>query len=263
MNEIDLSVVIPIYNAEQTIKQCVESVVREVETNNISYEILLVNDGSIDNSLEICKKLSDENSNIRILTQNNSGPSVARNNGLKNARGEFIALNDSDDKWLKGKLRYQLEFLRNNPDVSLVTAKYGALAKEKKNIEITYNKEVFRNYFSPPTALFRKEVCKFVFPEHKKYSEDMHFILDVMREYRCVYMPFLATINIFEKATFGESGLSSNLWEMEKGELSNIIFAFKIKKVNIFVFSLAYIYSLLKFIRRVFITALRKKKIGN
>ena len=60
----------------------------------------------------------------QVLTQDNSGPSIARNNGIKNARGEFIALNDSDDKWMQGKLKYQLDFLKNNADISLVTAKY-------------------------------------------------------------------------------------------------------------------------------------------
>ena len=260
MNNICLSVVVPVYNAEDTIQKCVNSIVQEVLDTNISYEIILVNDGSTDNTLEICKQLSNVNSNIKVLTQDNSGPSIERNNGIKNARGEFIALNDSDDKWMQGKLKYQLDFLKNNADISLVTAKYGVPPKEKKYIEITYTKEVFRNFFSPQTSVFRKDVAKFQFPENQKYSEDMHFILDVMREKRCVYLPFLSTMNVFEKAPFGECGLSSNLWKMEKGELSNIYYAFKIKKINIIIFCSAYIFSFLKFIRRFFITSLRKIK---
>lgn len=258
MSDIYLSVVIPVYNAEKTIQQCVESVVREVEANRFSYEIILVNDGSTDNSLGLCKKLSKSNSNIKIFSQKNSGPSRARNYGLENAHGDYIAFNDSDDEWLPGKLKYQMEYLKNNADVSLVCARYGSLPIEKKNIEISYVKEVFHNYFSPPTSLFRRHVAEVRFPENQKFSEDMHFLLDVMQRNRCVYLPFLATKNIDGKAVFGESGLSSNLWGMEKGELSNILFALQIKKIGFFIFCLACFFSFLKFMRRFFITNFKK-----
>lgn len=256
--KIDLSVVIPCYNSEKTIEECINSVVLECEENNLNYEIIVVNDGSTDNSLNILQELQQKNKRIIVFTQKNSGPSVARNLGLENAKGEFIALNDSDDKWLKGKLKNQLEFLKNNPTVSLVCAKYELNPKEKKPIEIFYKKEVFHNYFSPPTSLFRKAVGEIRFKENQKYSEDMRFLLEVMKNFKCVYLPFLATKNVFGKAVFGESGLSSNLWKMEKGELKNIYFAFQIKKINFWIFIFAYCFSFLKFIRRVLISNFKK-----
>lgn len=261
MSDVYLSVVIPVYNAGKTIQRCVESVVREVETNKFSYEIILVNDGSTDNSLELCKEIASYNSNIKIFSQENLGPSVARNYGLQNAKGNYIALNDSDDEWLPGKLKYQIDYLNNNPDISLVCAQYGIHSKKKKNVEITYAKEVFHNYFSPQTSVFRKYVGEFRFPENQRYSEDMHFILDIMQKNRCVYLPFLATKNINDKFIFGENGLSSNLWEMERGELSNILFTLKIKKINFFVFCFAYFFSFLKFIRRYLITRYRERQV--
>lgn len=266
MNNIYLSVIIPVYNATNTIQECVESVVNEVVANRISYEIILVNDGSTDNSLELCKKLSNDNPNIKILSQNNSGPSVARNNGLRIAKGDLIALNDADDKWLPGKLKKQLNELQSNPDIDLLCAKYGECLRTEIKQKLTFKKEVFHNYFSPQTSIFRKKILvggKIKFPEKQKYAEDMRFIINVMQHYKCMYIPFLSTVPIISKCVFGDSGLSSHLWKMEKGELSNIFYIFKIKKISFFCMIIAIIWSLIKFCRRVVISCFLKiKKIS-
>lgn len=125
-NKIDVSVVIPVYNAEKTICECVDSVVNEMVANALSYEVILVDDGSTDNSLVLCRQYAETNPCIKVIAQKNSGPSVARNTGIKNASGEFIALNDADDKWLSGKMKIQIEELRKNTEVDLVCAKYGS-----------------------------------------------------------------------------------------------------------------------------------------
>ena len=145
--KIELSVVIPCYNCEKTLKACVESVISECELNNLSYEVILVDDGSADGTLMLCEQLKKENEKIVVISQINAGPSSARNNGIKNACGELIALNDSDDKWISGKLKIQLEYLRQHSDVDLVCAKYGN-GKLGKTQVITYAKEVFHNFFS-------------------------------------------------------------------------------------------------------------------
>lgn len=263
MNNIYLSVIIPVYNAANKIQQCVESVVSEVVANRISYEIILVNDGSTDNSLELCKKLSNDNPNIKILSQNNSGPSVARNNGLKIAKGDFIALNDADDKWLPGKLKKQLEEFQSNSDIDLLCAKYGECLRTEIKQKLTFKKEAFHNYFSPPTSIFRKKILvggDINFPENQKYSEDMRFIINVMKHYKCMYIPFLSTVPIISKCVFGDSGLSSHLWKMEKGELSNIFYIFKIKKISFFCMVIAIVWSLIKFCRRAVISSFLKVK---
>ena len=89
-----ISIIVPIYNAEKVIKRCIESISRQ------SYEmleIILVDDGSTDQSLEICEDMSEKDSRIKIIHQNNGGVSRARNTGLKKATGQYIMMVDSDD----------------------------------------------------------------------------------------------------------------------------------------------------------------------
>lgn len=260
-NKIEISVVIPVYNAEKTICECVDSVVDELVASDLSYEVILVDDGSTDNSLALCRQYSETNPCIKVIAQKNSGPSVARNTGIKSACGEFIALNDADDKWLSGKMKMQIEELRKNPEIDLVCAKYGSGRRAGKRTEITYKKEVFHNFFSPQTSAFRLSalVCGDVkFCENQKYSEDMRFLLDFMQHGKCVYLPFLAVVPVFSKCVFGDSGLSSHIWKMEVGELKNILFAKKIHKINILVMIIAMLWSLLKFLRRAAISVFIK-----
>ena len=89
-----ISVIIPIYNASNSIKKCIESIKIQKYKN---YEIILVNDGSNDNSEEICLKYQEENNNIKYIYQKNMGVSEARNNGILNASGDLIYFIDSDD----------------------------------------------------------------------------------------------------------------------------------------------------------------------
>lgn len=93
-NSIKISVIIPVYNASEYIAQCINS----VTTNTFKdIEIICVNDGSTDNSLEILTGLSEKDSRIIVLNKENGGPSAARNMGLDIAKGEYISFVDSDD----------------------------------------------------------------------------------------------------------------------------------------------------------------------
>lgn len=89
-----ISIIVPVYNAEKTLCRCIESVVRQ---NYNNYELILINDGSVDGSADICNRYANEYQQIRYAYKNNGGVSSARNLGLKLARGEYIAFLDSDD----------------------------------------------------------------------------------------------------------------------------------------------------------------------
>lgn len=95
---IDLSIIIPIYNVEKYIEECLLSVINS--DTSINYEIICINDGSPDNSFEIVKKLKNmfPTKNIKLISQNNSGLSGARNRGIDEAVGKYIMFIDSDDK---------------------------------------------------------------------------------------------------------------------------------------------------------------------
>ena len=89
-----ISVIIPVYNVEKYLPRCLDSVVKQTYTN---LEIILIDDGSTDNSLKLCQNYAQKDKRIRIFHQENQGVSAARNLGLDKATGEFITFIDSDD----------------------------------------------------------------------------------------------------------------------------------------------------------------------
>ena len=95
--EKTISIIVPVYNVEKTLARCVRSLSAQTYRN---IEIILVNDGSLDHSLEICRRLAGEDGRIRVIDQPNGGLSAARNAGLDMARGELIMFCDSDD-WVE------------------------------------------------------------------------------------------------------------------------------------------------------------------
>ena len=112
MNE-KISVIIPVYNRAATIRRAVDSVLSQTVK---AYEIIVVDDGSTDETPQILNSYGDL---ISIITQENQGVSAARNRGINRAKGDWIALLDSDDEWLPKKLQYALEFIRLNPQIKI------------------------------------------------------------------------------------------------------------------------------------------------
>ena len=94
---VKISIVVPIYNAEEFLEKCVESLINQTCDD---IEILLINDGSTDRSLEICEKFSQQDKRIKIFNQSNQGVSQSRNTGLQNAKSELITFVDADD-WIE------------------------------------------------------------------------------------------------------------------------------------------------------------------
>lgn len=89
-----VSVIIPMYNAEPYIRQCIQSIIRQTYSE---WEILVIDDGSTDQSLKICEELKQKDNRIQIFTQENKGVSIARNRGLEASSGEYVFFLDSDD----------------------------------------------------------------------------------------------------------------------------------------------------------------------
>lgn len=114
MNPSLVSVIIPIYNAEKYIAETVKSVLAQTYTD---WELILVDDGSSDNSIAICQQFSD--SRISIIRQKNGGVSSALNTGIRQAHGDYLAFLDADDLWLPEKLARHLAHLKSHPDVGV------------------------------------------------------------------------------------------------------------------------------------------------
>lgn len=109
-----ISVVIPAYNAERTILETIKTVQQQTFSD---WEIIVINDGSIDKTTELLQGVVDER--LKIFSYGNGGVSVARNRGIAHASGEFIALLDADDLWTPDKLELQLAALQQHPEAGV------------------------------------------------------------------------------------------------------------------------------------------------
>ena len=89
-----ISVIVPIYNAEKSLEKCIRSILSQTYNN---FELILIDDGSKDNSLSICKQMADNDARVFVVRQDNAGASAARNRGMELAHGEWIVFVDSDD----------------------------------------------------------------------------------------------------------------------------------------------------------------------
>lgn len=103
-----LSIIVPVYNVEKYIRSCMESIFRQNLDESI-FEVIIVNDGTPDHSMEMIQDIIDQHSNISVLNQENLSLSVARNNGIAKARGEYIIMPDSDDLLIENSLSVLLE----------------------------------------------------------------------------------------------------------------------------------------------------------
>lgn len=265
-----ISVVIPAYNSEKTIITSVDSVKNELISNNLSWEIIIVNDGSTDNTEKLLEEyLKDVRcSNIKVIYQSNAGAAVARNTGIKNSTGELLAFNDADDYWIRGRLYKQIEYLSKHPDVVMVAGNYGedrmcnSFFKKLGDANIiTIKDQIFKNYFSPPTVIFRSDFLNKtgLFNENMRYFEEGYLFNKMVVYGKCVLLNFKASESITGKYRWGDSGLSGNLLKMEKGELFNLKQAFSDNFISFPLFFSAYIYSILKFIRRWILSKIRKQ----
>lgn len=109
-----ISVIIPVYNCEKYINEAINSVLKQ---NYYPLEIIVVDDGSTDKTQE---KIKEFGSQITYIYQKNGGTAKARNNGIKNAKGDYFAFLDADDIWVENKLKMQMEIFAKNPEIDLV-----------------------------------------------------------------------------------------------------------------------------------------------
>ena len=95
-----ISIIIPVFNGENYLRQCIDSVISQTYKE---WELILIDDGSTDQSPDICNAYATEDKRIKVIHQRNSGQATARNNGLALAKGEYISFIDCDD-WLEPKM---------------------------------------------------------------------------------------------------------------------------------------------------------------
>ena len=265
-----VSVIIPVYNSEKTISRSIESVVVSLTSCTDDYEIICVDDGSSDNSLELLKKIALENSKIIVIHQDNAGAASARNRGLETAKGDFIAFNDSDDEWTEDHAEVLLSLFDEFSDISCISGMHedekwrlAALKKEKNNFyRVVLKNQLYKNYFSPPSTMLRRIIvdCGIRFVDGARYAEEGCFFNHISAQFGCGFIDKKLSASILHKGRFGDCGLSGNLLGMERGEISNLIDARRNLGVGFFTFAGALVYSILKYFRRIVIAKLRRAK---
>lgn len=257
-----ISVIIPAYNAQNTIVECLDSVYEQTYRN---IEILVINDGSVDNTLSIVEKyiLLHKDLPIKVYSIKNSGPASARNYAIRLAKGEYIAFLDSDDRWVSDKLEKQINCFYKYPNIDLLGCLY-SIGTEKPYITtgikwISKNQLLFKNFFITPSVIMKSYLLHDLkFEEGHKYSEDYNLWLQIIFSNYCCALLEEPLVILCDKPTYGSSGLSAKLWSMEKGELRNYAILHKRHLIPISLYMIAVIFSFLKYIRRLFITTLKK-----
>lgn len=182
-----LSVIIPVYNAEPYLRKCLDSVLTQGFQN---MEVILINDGSKDNSEDIIKEYQKKYSNIVYLKQENHGQASARNNGLAHAKGELISFIDSDDYILPDMFSTMIEKLENDHS-DLVMCNISLEKNGKKTIENSTN---FKSLYECPASvcnkIFRKELIGDLRFLEGIWYEDYNFFIKI-----CLKKPKFAIVN--------------------------------------------------------------------
>ena len=127
--EVKLSIIVPVYNVEQYIRQCVESIFAQ-GLDDADFELILINDGTPDNSFGVISDIIESHQNIRILEQENLGPSVARNKGIKCAVGQYVLFVDADDLLVNHSIAKLLD-IAIEKSVDLLVSDYLRLTDEQ------------------------------------------------------------------------------------------------------------------------------------
>lgn len=186
-----ISIIVPIYNVEKYIVNCIKSI---VDQDYKDFELLLVNDGTKDSSIELANDfLKDKKINYRVINKENGGLASARNAGIKEAKGEYIAFVDSDDSVSKDFLSNLLKEFENDIDFSFCNFEF---VKEQIPPIDNNSKKMFFNKeelliaflrrsigFVVPSMMFKKEFIinnNLFFDEDIKFSEDQPFIWNVI-----------------------------------------------------------------------------------
>lgn len=159
-----LSIIIPIYNSEKNLERCLSSL--ESQTNK-NFEVILIDDGSMDDSANICKQYCSDNSNFKYFYQKNGGPGAARNTGLRNSTGEFISFVDSDDYI---SLKYVETILKNMKCDILFFSSIHQTINRKDKVH-SYNNNTNATFLS--ILLEQDEYWDFAYTWNKCFKKDI------------------------------------------------------------------------------------------
>ncbi|WP_026522030.1 glycosyltransferase family 2 protein [Butyrivibrio sp. VCB2001] len=214
-----VSVIMPAYNAQVTCEKSIKSVLNQTYKD---FELIIINDGSSDNTEEKCKNLITGHENARVITQNNQGVSAARNNGIQNATGKYIAFIDSDDEYKETFLE-KMVGAAEAEDADLVLCGFSEMKGTEEHVmyipEACGSKKDYCNHLLkkiagasglniPWNKLYRRDKIQYLFNTQTQMGEDLEFV--------CKYIADIGKVTSVQESLYYydtnmESSLTSHL----------------------------------------------------
>lgn len=220
---MQLSFVIPVYNCKNYLEGCINSVIPQI---NSDYEIILIDDGSTDNSASICDKYARIYNNIEVVHTRNRGASRARNLGIKKSKGDYIIFVDSDDELVGGFCDSFSKCIKDMPDIlyfGYIENSSGIKKRinvncEEGHIDCKEKNELFwklmdnSSFSAIGTKIYRRKFLldnNITFIENQNYLEDFNFAYDAFRNAnsiyilnKCMYIYNINTVGSLNKRNF-------------------------------------------------------------
>lgn len=198
MNIEKISIIIPIYNVDKYLDKCLDTIINQTYKN---LEIILINDGSTDNSLNICKTYAKKDERIIILNKENEGVSISRNKGIKIATGKYVVFMDADDYVASNHVEHLYNcMIENNVDLVISNAidikEDGTIVKNKKNSDLLMTRDeclcellTEKNFYHVCWGnLYKKEFLEeCLFNSNYRIAEDLDFLYTYISKTKKVY----------------------------------------------------------------------------
>lgn len=255
----DVSVIIPCFNSESTVLRAIESVASQTY---LPSEVIVIDDASCDGTVKVVndfiRSYDGQMAIILKMCPENSGPSIARNIGWDMARHSYVAFLDSDDEWRSDKVEIQYKWMVSNQQCAFSGHKcIYPDASRTDNEDMCFKRVdplriLVSNPFPTPSVMLKRDVPLRFDARVKRLEDQLLWAEIALSGYGCYFSP--SPMTFVHKKAYGSGGLSASLIKMEIGELMMYKILYDKKFISFFQFFSFEIFSIIKFLRRVFIT---------
>jgi glycosyltransferase involved in cell wall biosynthesis len=262
---VPVSVVVPCFRCTETLERAVASVAAQTWR---PAELVLVDDGSGDETLGLLRSMRSRYGDwVKVVgLPVNLGAAGARNAGWQAATQTFIAFLDSDDAWHPRKTEIQLAYMQSHPDVALCGHLCRQLGSDAgaspwwavdavdggSSVQaVTFAGLLLRHAFVTPSVMLKRNISM-RFAQDVRHMEDHRLWLDIVGEPLPAVKLMVELVAVY-KPVYGASGLSADMWRMERAELANYRYLHCKGKISYLSTGLLQAYSLAKYLRRLFI----------